>query len=182
MGMMARMRSLAPWFIIAVGGLFVLFMVLSDSKLADIVTTRSNNVGSINGQEISYQEFSNLVEQYRANQVNQTGQEIPEAQMDFFRDQVWDNLVSQKLISEKIKELGIIVTDEEIINTIKGPNPPQIITQYFIDSTGNFNRAAYDQAILDPNNKEAMLQTEELVRQQLIQQKLSSFLKFFGRC
>ena len=33
MGMMARMRSLAPWFIIAVGGLFVLFMVLSDSKL-----------------------------------------------------------------------------------------------------------------------------------------------------
>jgi len=170
------MRSLAPWFIIAVGGLFVLFMVLSDSKLADIVTTRSNNVGSINGQEISYQEFSNLVEQYRANQVSQSGQEIPEAQMDFFRDQVWDNLVSQKLISEKIKELGIIVTDDEIINTIKGPNPPQIITQYFIDSTGKFNRAAYDQAILDPNNKDAMLQTEELVRQQLIQQKLSSFL------
>ena len=176
MGMMAKMRSLAPWFIIAVGGLFVLFMVLSDSKLADIVTTRSNNVGSINGQEISYQEFSNLVEQYRANQVAQTGQEIPEAQMDFFRDQVWDNLISQKLVSNKISELGIIVTDEEIINTIKGPNPPQVITQYFIDSTGNFNRAAYDQAILDPNNKEAMLQTEELVRQQLIQQKLSSFL------
>lgn len=176
MGMMAKMRSLAPWFIIAVGGLFVLFMILSDSKLADIVTTRSNNVGSINGQDISYQEFSNLVEQYRANQVSQTGQEIPEAQMDFFRDQVWDNLVSQKLISEKIKELGIIVSDDEIISTIKGPNPPQIITQYFIDSTGNFNRQAYDQAIFDPNNKEAMLQTEELVRQQLIQQKLSSFL------
>lgn len=176
MGMMAKMRSLAPWFIIAVGGLFVLFMVLSDSKLADIVTTRSNNVGSINGQDISYQEFSNLVEQYRANQVAQTGQEIPEAQMEFFRDQVWDNLVSQKLVTNKINELGIIVSDEEIINAIKGPNPPQIITQYFIDSTGNFNRAAYDQAIFDPSNKEAMLQTEELVRQQLIQQKLSSFL------
>ncbi|MCB0731894.1 MAG: peptidylprolyl isomerase, partial [Ignavibacteriae bacterium] len=170
------MRSLAPWFIIAVGGLFVLFMVLSDSKLTDVIANRSNYVGSINGQEISYQEFSNLVEQYRKNQVAQTGQEIPESQMDAFRDQVWDNLVSQKLISAKIKDLGIVVTDEEIVSTITGPNPPQIITQYFVDSTGQFNRAAYDQAILDPQNKEAMLQTEELVRQQLIQQKLTSFL------
>ena len=51
-------------------------------------------------------------------------------------------MVSQKLIDEKIKELGIIVTDEEIINTIQGPNPPQIITQYFIDSTGNFNQTS----------------------------------------
>ncbi|MCB0751330.1 MAG: SurA N-terminal domain-containing protein, partial [Ignavibacteriae bacterium] len=170
------MRSLAPWFIIAVGGLFVLFMVLSDSKLTDVIANRSNYVGSINGQEVTYQEFSNLVEQYRKNQVAQTGQEIPESQMDAFRDQVWDNLVSQKLISAKIKDLGIVVTDEEIVSTITGPNPPQIITQYFVDSTGQFNRAAYDQAILDPQNKEAMLQTEELVRQQLIQQKLTSFL------
>lgn len=176
MGMMARMRSLAPWFIIAVGGLFVLFMVLSDSKLSDVVRNRSNNVGSINGQDISYQEFSNLVEQYRKNQVAQTGQEIPESQMDVFRDQVWNQMVSQKLVAEKVKELGIEVTDEEIINVIQGPNPPQVITQYFMDSTGTFNRQAYDQAIFDPNNKEAMLQTEELVRQQIIQKKLASYL------
>jgi len=176
MGMMGKMRSLAPWFIVAVGGLFILFMVLSDSKLADLVATRSNNVGSINGRDITYQEFSNIVEQYRSQQVSQTGQEIPENQMDGFRDQVWESLISQQLMDEKIKELGIIVTDEEIINTIQGPNPPQIITQYFIDSTGNFNRAAYDEAIFDPNNKQAMVQTEQLVRQQLTQQKLASFL------
>ena len=133
MGMMARMRSLAPWFIIAVGGLFVVFMVLSDSKIADVMANRTNNVGSINGEDITYQEFSNLVEQYRTNQVTQSGQEIPESQLEAFRDQVWDNMISQKLIDEKIKELGIIVTDEEIISTIQGPNPPEIITQYFID-------------------------------------------------
>jgi parvulin-like peptidyl-prolyl isomerase len=176
MGMMAKMRSLAPWFIIAVGGLFVLFMVLSDTKLADVMVTGSNDVGSINGQDIGYQEFSNMVEQYRSNQVAQTGQEIPESQMETFRDQVWESMVSQKLIDEQIEELGIVVIDQEIISTIQGPNPPQIITQYFIDSTGTFNREAYDQAIFDPSNREAMLQTEEIVRQQLIQQKLGSFL------
>ena len=63
MGMMARMRSLAPWFIITVGGLFVLFMVLSDSKVSDIIGKRTNDVGSINGVPVSYQEYSNLIEQ-----------------------------------------------------------------------------------------------------------------------
>ncbi|MBK8945241.1 MAG: peptidylprolyl isomerase [Ignavibacteriae bacterium] len=176
MGMMARMRSLAPWFIITVGGLFVLFMVLSDSRVSDIIATRSNDVGSINGISVSYQEYSNLIEQYRKDQQQRTGQEIPETQMDAFRDQVWENLVSQKLIDEKIKELGITVTDQEILDIIQGPNPPQIITQYFVDSTGKFNRQAYDQAIYDPQNKEAMVQTENIVRQQLVQQKLASFL------
>ncbi|MFZ1290973.1 MAG: peptidylprolyl isomerase [Melioribacteraceae bacterium] len=176
MGMMARMRSLAPWFIITVGGLFVLFMVLSDSRVSDIIATNSNDVGSINGKAVSYQEYSNLIEQYRKDQVQRTGNEIPEAQMDAFRDQVWENLVSQKLIDDKIKELGITVTDQEILDLIQGPNPPQIITQYFVDSTGQFNRQAYDQAIYDPQNKEAMVQTENIVRQQLIQQKLASFL------
>ena len=59
MAMMAKMRSLAPWFIITVGGLFVLFMVLSDSKLSDIVTNPERNVGTVNGVEISYQQFQN---------------------------------------------------------------------------------------------------------------------------
>ncbi len=53
--------------------------LLSDSKLADIVTTRTNNVGSINGIDITYQEYSNLVEQYRSGQVAQTGKEMPES-------------------------------------------------------------------------------------------------------
>jgi len=176
MGMMAQMRSMASWFIITVGILFVAFMVLSDSKCSEAASRGNNNVGEINGKAVTYQEFSSLVEQYRKNQVQQSGQEVPETQMDAFRDRVWDDLVSQNLMQEKIKEYGITVTDQEIIDVIQGPNPPQIITQNFMDSTGQFNRQAYDQAILDPQNNEAMLQVEESVRQQMIQQKLVSYL------
>ena len=55
MGMMAKMRSLAPWFIITVGGLFVVFMVLSDSQISSVIGNRSNNVGEINGKAVTYQ-------------------------------------------------------------------------------------------------------------------------------
>jgi parvulin-like peptidyl-prolyl isomerase len=176
MAMMAKMRSLAPWFIISVGGLFVLFMVLSDSKITDIISQRSNNIGSVNGDDISYQEFSNLLDQYKQYQVNQTGQEIPESQMENFRNSVWQNLVSQKLVQQKIKDLGLNVTDEEVKEALLGPNPPASVTQYFIDSTGSFNREAYEAAIFNTQNREAIIQVEEQVRAELLQQKLRNYI------
>ncbi|GBD90380.1 foldase protein PrsA precursor [bacterium BMS3Abin04] len=176
MGMMAKMRSLAPWFILGVGGLFILFMVLSDSSLQKIMHTRDNNVGSIDGEEISYQNYSQMVEQYRKDQVKRTGKDIDESQMDEFRNQVWDILVTQKLVEEKMKEYGITVTPQEIINTIESPNPPQFLRRNFIDSTGRFNKEAYNAAIHNPQNKQAMIQAEDAVRQQLLQNKLREYL------
>ncbi len=176
MGMMAKMRSLAPWFIVTVGGLFVLFMVLSDSKIGQAMGRRSNDIGIVNGEKITYQEFANLMDRYREYEKQQTGQEIPESQIDQFRDQVWESLLSQKLMEQKIKEFDLSVSDKEIENTLLGPNPPQSVTQYFIDSTGRFNREAYDAAIRNPDNKTAILQLEDQVRQQLLQEKLSSLV------
>jgi len=176
MGMMAKMRSLAPWFIVTVGGLFVVFMVLSDSKIGDSMGRRSNNIGEINGEAISYQDFANLMDRYREFQLQQNGQEIQESQMEQFRDQVWETLVTQKLMEQKIKEFDLIVADNEIEDLLTGPNPPQSVTQYFIDSTGVFNREAYDNAIRDPQNKTAVLQLEDQVRQQLLQEKLTNLV------
>lgn len=172
MAMMAKMRSLAPWFIITVGGLFVLFMVLSDSRITDILSQRSQEIGSVNGEEITYQQYSQFLEQYRQFQVQATGQEIPESQMEILRDNVWETLVSQKLVEMKIDELGLKVTDEEVKDALLGPNPPASVTQYFMDSLGRFNREAYEAAIYNPQNKEAVVQLEEQVRQQLLQEKL----------
>ncbi len=176
MGMMAKMRSLAPWFIVTVGGLFVIFMVLSDSKIGSSMGRRTNDIGIVNGEKITYQEFANLMDRYREFQKQQNGQEIPESQIDQFRDQVWETLISQKLMEQKIKEFDLKVSDKEIENALLGPNPPQSVTQYFIDSTGSFNREAYDAAIRNPENKTAVLQLEDQVRQQLLQEKLSSLV------
>ncbi len=176
MGMMARMRNLAPWFIVTVGGIFVLFMVFSDSKITQIFTRPSQNVGYINGEPVTYQEFTKVVENARSNQVKQTGKDIDESQMDAFRDQVWNALVMQKLIEGKIKEYGITVTDEEIKDALLGPNPPAVIKRYFIDSLGHFDRQKYLQALENPKNREAVIQTEDLVRQQKYQQKLEDIV------
>lgn len=175
MGMMARMRSLAPWFILTVGGLFILFMVLSDSRVLDFAKTQTQNVGSVDGEAISYQDYSNTVERFRKQQ-EQAGQQISEEQMDYFRDQVWEMMVTQKLLDKKIKEFGIVVTDEEIRDAIMGPNPPADIRQQFTDSTGTFNRQAFEAAMKDPRNKEILITIEQREKERLIQQKLQNYL------
>jgi len=72
MAMMAKMRSLAPAFILTVGGLFVLFMIISDSNVLEVLGGgRTNNVGSVNGEDITYQEFQTALDQQIENQKKQ---------------------------------------------------------------------------------------------------------------
>lgn len=178
MAMMAKMRSLAPAFIISVGVLFVLFMVVSDSSVMEALGGgRSNNVGSVNGEEITYQDFSKILDQQRENQKNQTGKDIDEDNMDQFRNQVWDAIVTQKLLEQQIKKYGITVSDQEIKDIILSDNPPDFLKRNFIDSTGKFNDQAYKQALFDTRNSAALIQAEEFVRQQRLTQKLQSMLQ-----
>ena len=176
MAMMAKMRSLAPAFIITVGALFVIFMVISDSNILENFGGRSMNVGVINGEEITYQDFISFLDRARENQRNQTGQDVPDDQMDQFRDQVWDAIVTQKLTEQQLAKMGLFVSEQEILDVVLGPNPPEFLKQNFIDSLGVFNRQLYEAAIFDPNNKEVLLQVEEIVKQQLLNDKLQSFL------
>ena len=178
MGMMAKMRGLAPAFILTVGVLFVLFMVISDSNVMQAITGgRTNNIGSVNGEDITYQEFQRALENQLQSQKQQTGKDVPEDQMDQFRDQVWESLVTEKLITQEVKRLGITVSDQEIKDVILGDNPPAFLKQNFIDSTGKFNRAAYEDAIFNPQNEKVLLQAEEVVRQSRYREKLQSMLE-----
>jgi parvulin-like peptidyl-prolyl isomerase len=176
MAMMAKMRSLAPAFIISVGVIFVLFMVISDSNIMEVFGVRANNVGSINGVKVSYQEFNKAMETERENLKQQNGKDISDEESDQFRDQVWDALVSQTLIKQQVKKLGITVSDQEIRDIILGNNPPEFLKRNFIDSTGRFNRQLYISALYDARNSQPLLQAEEYVRQSLINQKLQSMI------
>ncbi|MBP1682669.1 MAG: ppiD, partial [Ignavibacteriaceae bacterium] len=177
MGMMAKMRNLAPVFIITVGALFVLFMVISDSNVLEAIGGRSNNVGSVNGVDIGYQEYQAAIERQRETTKQQTGNDIPEEQFDQFRDQVWETLVTEKLIEQEVQRLGITVSNQEIKDIILGDDPPAFLKQNFIDSLGRFNREMYEEAIFNPQNEQILLQAEEVVKQTRYREKLQSLLE-----
>jgi parvulin-like peptidyl-prolyl isomerase len=177
MAMMAKMRSLAPTFIISVGVIFVLFMIISDSNIMEVFGFKTQNIGSIDGEKISYQEFMKNMDTYREYLKQQNGgKDISEDESDQFRDQVWDELVSQKLADHQMKKMGITVSDQEVRNVILSDNPPDMLKKSFIDSTGHFNKQLYLQAIYDKRNAPQMVQAEAEIKRSLMSQKLLSML------
>ena len=176
MAMMARMRSLAPAFILSIGVIFVLFMVISDSNVMEALGGRTNDVGSINGDNIGYQEFVNAVDRQLENMKSQSGEDTDAEKIPQVREDVWNSIISQKLVEQEIEKFGITVSDDEIRDIILGDNPPEFLKQNFIDSTGRFNRQLYESALFDPRNKGPLLQAEEYVRQLRLNEKLQSLL------
>jgi peptidyl-prolyl cis-trans isomerase D len=136
--------------------------------------------GSVNGQEINYQDFENQVQFAVEQQKKQTGEDPDETLIGMIRDQVWDQMVTQILIQQQIKKLGITVSDQEILNWVyNSPQTlPDIIKRNFIDSTGNFNMSLYQQVLAakTPEVEKFWTQVEDYLKQTLLSQKLQSII------
>ena len=130
----------------------------------------------MNGTKITYSEFSAVLKQQTDAYRKQSGSEPDDESERQLRAQVWNSMVQQTLIDHELERLNITVTDDEVREMILGPNPPQMIVNQFIDSTGKFNRAAYDQAMQNPQNKQVLIQIETEVRRQRRLEKLQSLL------
>ncbi len=136
--------------------------------------------GSVNGEEIRYQDFENQVQFAIEQQKQQSGQDPDESVIEMIREQVWDQMVTQTLVQQEIKRLGITVTNQEILNWVyNSPQTlPDVIKRNFIDSTGNFNMALYQQVLATktPEIQKFWAQVEEYLKQTLLSQKLQSVI------
>jgi len=133
-------------------------------------------LGVVDGKEIRYRDFSEAVRRSVESQKKQSGAETDEETERQTRSQVWNSMVDEILIDHEIKKLGLAVTDQEIVDWVQGPNPPDFLVNQFKDSTGTFRKDAYYQAMRDPQNRQAWVQVEEVLRQQRKREKLQSLL------
>jgi parvulin-like peptidyl-prolyl isomerase len=191
MPIMNRMREGMP---VILFGLLIIFLVTivfewGMDYLGMRGGTRSDVVGKVNGTKIMYREFSELLKLYSDNQKQQTGKEPDEEELKSIREQTWQTMVTQALVEEEIKRLGLTVTDQELVDWVKGPNPPDDLRRNFIDSTGQFRRDVYEQFLAnpnqflrDPNNRDAqygshwLAEFEKGLRQRRLNEKLQSLI------
>ncbi|MCX6134561.1 MAG: peptidylprolyl isomerase [Ignavibacteriales bacterium] len=138
--------------------------------------TEKDHIGTVNGAKISFREFSELLKQQTESYKKQTSADPDDETERQLRTQVWNMLVQQALVDKELVRLGISVTDDEIREILLGSNPPEMIAGQFRDSTGTFNRSAYEQAVMNPQNRAAVIQVEEQVRRQRRLEKLQSLL------
>ena len=151
MPIMTRMRDSMP---VILFGLLIAFLITIIFEWGmDYLGLRSGRqelLGKINGRKVTYQEFAELVKTYSDQQKAQSGQAPDENAQRQIRDQVWQSLVTQQLVEGEIQRLGLAVSDQEIIDWVRGENPPEDLRRFFVDSTGQFRREVYEQFLNDP--------------------------------
>jgi peptidyl-prolyl cis-trans isomerase D len=102
-----------------------------------------NNIGVVEGEEISYKNFSIQVEKTLEAQKQNSGKNQVEVEEAFnIKLSVWNQMVRKIIMDKQIAEIGLTVTAPELFDQVQGLTPHRYILQYFTDpATGGYNQA-----------------------------------------
>jgi peptidyl-prolyl cis-trans isomerase D len=177
MGVMEKMRQgtgVILWVLIFSFG--VLWM-LADTNMFDVIQRGPQTLGAVNGENISLDAYNNRLSYYTEQYTRQTGNSMTPEVRAQYEQQAWNDLVNSQLLQQKMDDLGIQVTDQEVVDMITGENPAPFIRQQFGNEDGTIDRVALRSAIDAPENKQLWINVEQQMRQQRRQQKMSNYLQ-----
>jgi parvulin-like peptidyl-prolyl isomerase len=169
------LRSNAKFFYWIIAATFIGFIFLAwgmDAAGGRGAAQRRAAVGEVNGMEISAAVYDRTVRDIQATyRRNAPDRPLTANQVALARDQAWDQLVNSQLMREEIERLGLVVTDDEMLQIFRESPPPEIL-QAFTDESGQPDMQAYYAALGDPTSGIDWSQVEAWVRQSVPQQKL----------
>lgn len=177
MGVMEKMRNSTAFILWVLIGSFGLVWVLADVNFFDAVQAGPNALGAVNGDEITIEEYNNRIQYYSTAYSQQTGNAMTAEMRAIYEQQAWDELVNSRLITQKMDELGITVTDQELLDMVYGENPDPIIRQNFTREDGTIDRAAVQQVLSSNEFTQQAIALEVQLRQKRRQQKLNSYIQ-----
>ncbi|HUF10893.1 MAG TPA: peptidyl-prolyl cis-trans isomerase [Rhodothermales bacterium] len=147
--------------VIAFGGIWV----LQDSGVFETQTqARFEHIASVDGEPISYQEYTRAIESQRQQYELQTGESMPPQLFDLYRDQIFDAMVDDILRRREMERLGVVVSDAEVVEMVLGDNPDPLIRQQFGDGNGQVDRDLLRSLIDNPEVREDWIRVEEYLR------------------
>lgn len=135
MAILSKIRERSMFLIIIIG-LALFAFVLDPSTLGDFFSSsKVNEVGEVNGEVISTQEFAKAIDQYK----QQTGSSVSEMQA---ANTVWDNIVRKKIYKNQLEQAGITVGEQdvwnEVVNAPSVSNNPQFQNEAGLFDEGKF--------------------------------------------
>ncbi len=181
MAVIGSIRKQSTFLVIIIGVALAAFVLGDFAKGGG--ASREVNIGIVDGDEITYMDFNRKVEQNieATKQQQQKDRLDPDATYRLKND-TWDQMVSDILLKNEYKELGLGVTADELFDLVQGPNPHQLIKQYFADpQTGIYDRKLIIQYLQNLDNlpADAKLQWinfEQFIKNDRLQNKYNTLI------
>lgn len=129
-------------FLVIIIGLALFAFIAGDAAQVLQPHQNSQNVGEINGTKIDAQSYQQMVEEYvQAINFVRGGSSLSEAENAQIKDEVWNNIVTNTLVGEQAKKLGLTVTTAELQAVIdEGTDPLLAQSAFRNQTTGQFDR------------------------------------------
>lgn len=149
MATLQNIRSKGPLLVIVIG--LALFAFIAGDAWKVLQPHQSQDVGEVNGETISAQEYQTLVEEYTEVVKFSSGMNaLSDEQTNQIKDEVWRAYVNNKLIENETEKLGITVSKSEIQAIIDaGVHPMLQQTPFRNPQTGAFDKDMLKKFLVD---------------------------------
>ena len=140
MATLQNIRSKGPLLVIAVG--LALFAFIAGDAWQVLQPHQSQDVGEVNGETLSAQDYQKMVEEYTEVVKLTSGMNaLNDAQMNQLHDEVWRTYVNNQLVEAEAKKLGLTVSDAELKSIINEGRHPMLARTPFVNpQTGAFDK------------------------------------------
>ncbi|MCK6543928.1 SurA N-terminal domain-containing protein [bacterium] len=176
--MMTWIREKTHWLLYALIVFFIALIVIEwGANYTDIANKSRGTIGKINGEDIRYADFATVYNNQMNNaRAQKDGEALTDAEMEQLSDQIWNQIVEEKLLREYMKENHVAVGDTEVVFELRN-NPPEFIknTPAFL-TDGNFDMNKYQQALNNPQYAKEWAQVEQMLRMQMPYNKLQAMI------
>lgn len=170
MAALGKIRSKGGILVGAIGLALFAFLAGDAARSCDGIKGEARQqIGEILGKKISVQDYQKLIDEYQSaikftmQRDNLTDQEVNQV-----NDQVWQQLVSNRVIEADAEKVGLTVTEKEIQNVLnEGTNPMLVQTPFVNQQTGRFDVNALKQ-FLDSYNKAKAAKSPQVEQMQAI--------------
>lgn len=156
MQIIQSIRDKGAAIVIVVISLSLIGFILMDSQQGggNIFTSPSTNVGKVNGEVIEVDEFNQRVNVAEA-QEQQNGQRVSGVRTYQLRDQMWNQIVAEKIFYSEAEKLGIDLTAKELSTILLSNDPanPFMQEQSLLDASGQLDIAKAQKAITEDIKK-----------------------------
>ncbi len=129
--------------------------LVGGADITHLFGRKPNTILSINGEDISYEQYNDFRQQ-QVETFRQQNQKEPQGyELQQLEDQIWDSLIRDMLIKQFAEKNNIRATKKEIAYHIF-ENPPEFLRSNpnFKDENDNFDIKKYQAALSDQRNSE----------------------------
>lgn len=162
---MRQMRENTKWIMLITAAAFVGLMVFEwgmDFSGQSGAQLRGGEIGSIDGEPVTYEEYNRLYRQlYDQQQAAQGNQPLTPAQVRQIEDAAWEQAVSERLIERELARLDLQATDEEVRQAALNSPPPTFREAPIFQTEGRFDIQKYRQFLSSPTTDPQMLRDLE---------------------